>query len=118
MDVLSSAWRPLGMGPCLPLCGGLVRVGGQIVSFCVGERLDDTLLVHVEKADRAFKGAYQYINYRFVGEELARVPFRYVNREDDTGDEGLRQAKLSYFPVHIMHKYHLTLKNDFSGGTV
>ncbi len=99
----------------LPLCGGLVRVGGEIVSFSVGERLCSTLFVHIEKADRAYKGAYQYINYRFSREELAREPFTYINREDDTGDEGLRQAKLSYCPVHIMHKYQLTLKNDFGG---
>ena len=101
----------------LPLCGGVVRVEGQIVSFCVGEVIDRTLVVHIEKADRAFKGAYQYINYRFVGEQRALTPFLLVNREDDTGDEGLRQAKLSYFPVQILHKYHLVLKNEF-GGTV
>ena len=101
----------------LPLCGGVVRVAGQIVAFCVGEVIDRTLVVHIEKADRAFKGAYQYINYRFVGEQRALTPFLLVNREDDTGDEGLRQAKLSYFPVQILHKYHLVLKNEF-GGTV
>jgi hypothetical protein len=99
----------------LPLCGGVVRVAGQIVSFCVGEVIDRTLVVHIEKADRAFKGAYQYINYRFVGEQRALTPFLLVNREDDTGDEGLRQAKLSYFPVQILHKYHLVLKNEFGG---
>ncbi len=99
----------------LPLCGGVVRVGGQIVAFCVGEVIDRTLVVHIEKADRAFKGAYQYINYRFVGEQRALTPFELVNREDDTGDEGLRKAKLSYFPVQILHKYHLVLKNEFGG---
>ena len=99
----------------LPVCGGLVRVDGAVVAFCVAERIDDTLIVHVEKADRAYKGAYQYINYRFVKEESEQAPLCYVNREDDTGDEGLRHAKLSYHPIHILHKYRMVLKNDFGG---
>ncbi len=99
----------------LPLCGGLVRVGGRVVAFSIGELIDDTLLVHVEKADRTCKGGYQYINYRFAREQLSRTPFTLVNREDDTGDEGLRQAKLSYNPVQILHKYRVVLKNDFGG---
>lgn len=99
----------------LPLCGGLVRVNGRVAAFSIGELIDDTLLVHIEKADRSLKGAYQYINHCFVKEQLARTPFTLVNREDDTGDEGLRQAKLSYHPVQILHKYHMKLKNDFGG---
>ena len=99
----------------LPLCGGLVRVEGKVAAFCVAERLDNTLVVHVEKADRAYKGAYQYINYRHAAEQLASEPFDLINREDDTGDEGLRHAKLSYHPVSILHKYRMVLKNDFGG---
>lgn len=94
----------------MPIVGGLVRVDGEIAAFTVGELIDDTMLVHVEKADRRFKGAYQYINYRFVGEQLKKQAFRLVNREDDAGDEGLRQAKLSYCPVDILHKYRMVLK--------
>ena len=99
----------------LPLCGGLVRVHGRVAAFSIGELIDDTLLVHVEKADRSLKGAYQYINHCFVKEQLLRKSFALVNREDDTGDEGLRQAKLSYHPVQVLHKYHLVLKNNFGG---
>ncbi len=100
----------------LPLCGGLVRVDGVTVAFCVAERIDDVLVVHIEKADRAYKGAYQYINYRFAREQYADGSLAFINREDDTGDEGLRHAKLSYFPVNILHKYRMVLKNDFGGG--
>lgn len=94
----------------LPAVGGLVRVDGEIAAFTVGELIGETLLVHVEKADRRFKGAYQYINYRFVGEQLKAHAFSFVNREDDAGDEGLRHAKLSYFPVDILHKYYMILE--------
>lgn len=94
----------------LPAVGGLVRVDGEIAAFTVGELIGETLLVHVEKADRRFKGAYQYINYRFVGEQLKSHAFSFVNREDDAGDEGLRHAKLSYFPVDILHKYYMIIE--------
>lgn len=94
----------------LPAIGGLLRVDGQVVAFTVAEHIDNTLLVHVEKADRRFKGVYQYINYRFVREQLQKRDFQFVNREDDAGDEGLRQAKLSYCPVEILHKYRMVLK--------
>lgn len=99
----------------LSLCGGLVRVDGVAVAFCVAERIDNVLIVHVEKADRAYKGAYQYINYRFAKEQYEQGQITLINREDDTGDEGLRHAKLSYFPVDILHKYRMVLKNDFGG---
>ena len=94
----------------LPAIGGLLRVEGRVVAFTVAEHIDDTLLVHVEKADRRFKGVYQYINYRFVREQLQKRNFQFVNREDDAGDEGLRQAKLSYCPVEILHKYRMVLE--------
>jgi len=95
----------------LPLVGGLVRVDGEIAAFSIGEIIDEVLLVHVEKADRRFKGAYQYINYRFVQEQVSQHAVVPVNREDDAGDEGLRQAKLSYCPVQILHKYHMIIDN-------
>ncbi len=102
----------------LPLCGGLARVRGEAVAFSIGELMDDTLVVHIEKADRRFKGGYQFINQRFAQAQLAKTPFALVNREDDTGDEGLRQAKLSYFPVQILHKYQLLVQNNKKGETV
>ncbi len=103
LDILSEYDR-------LPALGGVVRVDGELAALTVAELIDETLLVHVEKADRRFKGAYQYINHRFIREQLQKRAFRFVNREDDAGDEGLRQAKLSYCPVDILHKYRMVLK--------
>ena len=94
----------------LPLTGGLVRVSGTPVAFAVGEVVDGTLYVHIEKADRAYKGAYQYINRAFVRDMTAKFEITLVNREDDSGDEGLRQAKLSYFPVGLGYKYRATVE--------
>ena len=94
----------------LPLTGGVLRVNGEVAAFCVGELIDDTLYVHIEKADRRYKGAYQYINRSYVRAMRELQPFAYVNREDDAGDEGLRQAKLSYNPLSLAYKYRAVVK--------
>ncbi len=88
----------------LKLDGGLIRAGGRVVAFSMGDRLtDDTYLVHVEKAFADITGAYAIINQQFAERHCAGV--QYVNREDDSGDEGLRKAKLSYQPVMRTEKY-------------
>jgi hypothetical protein len=90
------------------LTGGAIMIGSDIVAYTVAEYLtDDTLLIHFEKGDPAFKGVYQAINQMF----LERVENRYqiVNREQDLGDEGLRKSKLSYQPIDFMKKYTVTI---------
>lgn len=87
----------------LGLKGGVLKTGGRIVAFTVGEPLcQDTFVVHIEKAYPDVEGAYPMINQQFVQHEC--MNFRYVNREEDTGAEGLRKAKLSYKPVFLVEK--------------
>ena len=87
----------------LDLKGGLLRVDGEIVAFTIGEALcEDTIVVHIEKAYADVQGAYPMINQQFVEHEC--MNYRYVNREEDTGAEGLRKAKLSYYPVFLVEK--------------
>ncbi len=88
----------------LRLCGGMLRSGGRLVAYTLGERLNsDTFIVHVEKAFSDVTGAYPMINRTFLEHEAAGL--QYVNREDDAGDEGLRKAKLSYHPAYMLEKY-------------
>lgn len=88
----------------LGFSGGAIRTGGRIVAFSIGDKLSDsTFLVHIEKAFSAYSGAYQLINREFVQRNC--MDFEFVNREDDAGDEGLRKAKLSYRPHHIVTKF-------------
>jgi hypothetical protein len=70
-------------------------VGGKAVAFTVGEVVGDTLYTHVEKADKDYEGAYQTINYLFAGEIYRNFSVKYINREDDLGDAGIRRAKAS-----------------------
>ena len=89
----------------LCLSGGIIRADGQVVAFSVGDRLNsDTFLVHIEKAFGDINGAYPIINREFVRHSCAG--YKFVNREDDAGDEGLRRAKLSYQPYEIIKKYN------------
>ena len=53
------------------------------------------------------------INQQFVMHEC--MDYKYVNREEDTGAEGLRKAKLSYRPAFLVEKGVVTKK--MSGGT-
>ncbi len=87
----------------LELTGGLIRVDGEIVAFTIGEEVcEDTFVVHIEKAFAEVQGAYPMINQQFVEHECMK--YQYVNREEDTGAEGLRKAKLSYRPVFMVEK--------------
>ncbi|MFA5324546.1 MAG: phosphatidylglycerol lysyltransferase domain-containing protein [Bacteroidales bacterium] len=93
----------------LNLKGGLLRVDNEVIAFSIGEPLNnDTFIVHVEKAFSRIKGAYPMINREFLFHEASA--FKYVNREDDAGDEGLRKAKLAYNPEYLVEKYNAILK--------
>lgn len=84
--------------------GAVIRLDGQIEAFTFGEKLNDnTVVIHVEKANSLINGLYGAINQEFLMHEWPDVAF--VNREEDTGDEGLRKAKLSYHPVSLVKKY-------------
>lgn len=85
------------------LLGGALVVDGRMVAYTVAEPLSsDTLVIHFEKADPAYKGVYQAINQQFLVH--ADPIFTRVNREQDLGDEGLRKAKRSYHPVDFVRK--------------
>ena len=89
------------------LTGGALRVDDQLVAYTIAEKMpDQTVVIHFEKGNPAFKGSYQAINQLFL-ENLAPGA-DLVNREQDLDDEGLRKAKLSYHPVDYIKKYELT----------
>lgn len=88
----------------LGLSGGVIEIDGKICAFSVGEELtDNTALIHIEKADTSYDGIYAAINNEFVKNRWR--DFCYVNREEDMGIEGLRKAKMSYKPSHMVQKY-------------
>ncbi|MCD7710656.1 MAG: GNAT family N-acetyltransferase [Porphyromonadaceae bacterium] len=95
--------RALSNFEALGLTGGTLWVGGRLVAFTYGSPITyDTFGVHVEKADAAFDGAYAMVNREFV--RTLPDTYTYVNREEDLGIPGLRQAKLSYQPFRLQEK--------------
>ena len=92
----------------LPLKGLVLRVDGKIVAFTIGCRLnDETFFVLLEKGNSDYKGAYTMINRQFV--RSLGGEYKYINRADDAGVEGLRKAKLSYAPECIQKVHYLEL---------
>ena len=84
--------------------GGAILIDSNVEAFALGEKLNEnTAVIHIEKANPEIPGLYAAINQRFCAQEWAEV--RYVNREQDLGIEGLRKAKLSYHPDHLVEKY-------------
>lgn len=91
------------------LLAGAIVIDGKIEAVSVGGELnEDTVSVHIEKANTEYRGLYQMINREFC----KRMPehIRYVNREEDMGLPGLRKAKLSYKPIRLVEKYIVTFK--------
>ncbi len=96
-------------GP-LGLSGLLLRVEGQPSAFSIFDRLSpSTAVIYFERALRSRKGLYQVINQE-TARVIAAQGYEMINREEDLGDPGLRQGKLSYFPVRLEMKYTLTLR--------
>ena len=92
------------------LKGGAVIADDKIAAYTVAESLtDDTLLIHFEKGNQNYKGAYQAINQIFL--EHNRTGYKTVNREQDLDNESLRKAKLSYNPVGFLKKYKIKISD-------
>lgn len=90
----------------LGLRGGVIRVNKRVIALTLGEpSAADCFSIHFEKAFMEYRGAYQAINQQFVLQSLA--DYTYINREEDTGDEGLRKAKESYRPIFMVEKGRL-----------
>ena len=91
----------------LGLTGGLIRAEGKVLAFSLGSRTTaDCYNVHFEKAYGDIQGAYAVINREMARWARNTWPETvYINREDDMGLEGLRRAKLSYYPELLLEKY-------------
>jgi len=87
---------------------------GEILAISIGSRMsEDTFDIHFEKGLDTVSGVYAAVNCLFARQlRLAHPELKYLNREDDMGLEGLRKAKLSYHPHHMVEKYWARVKED------
>ena len=89
---------------------GGIFIDGKLEAFTMGELINQNMaLIHIEKANPSIRGLYPYINQQFLVHEFPNVEF--VNREEDMGIEGLRKAKLSYYPCRFVEKYTIREAN-------
>ncbi len=96
----------------LKLKGGMIRVSGKLCAYTIASDLhdeSDTIIIHVEKGLYDVQGIYPAICSEFLKNSCEK--YKFVNREDDLGDEGLRQSKTSYCPVFFEDKYSVFIKN-------
>ena len=92
--------------------GILISVGGRPVAFSIYEAINPTTVaIHFERALRSYKGLYQVVNWE-AAKVIEAQGFEFINREEDLGDPGLRDAKLSYHPVEIVPAYEMTFKKS------
>jgi hypothetical protein len=105
-----AAHEALEQFPVLELQGVLYYINGSPAGWCLGEFLvqGSMFAIHFEKGIDEYKGIYQYMNQNFavsLGE-----PVIHINREQDLGDQGLRQAKMTYRPSGFVQKYRGRLR--------
>lgn len=91
----------------LGLCGVVVLTDTGVAAFALGEKLNDaTFVCHFEKADPFLEGAAQLVNREFCRSLPAE--YTYINREQDLGQSGIREAKNSYYPVDMIRKFRVS----------
>lgn len=86
---------------------GGVYIDGELEAFSLGtyNEREKMAVISIEKANPDFAGLYQYINQQLLIHEFPDAEI--VNREDDMGLPGLRQAKMSYAPIGFAKKYRI-----------
>ncbi|MCC7554255.1 MAG: DUF2156 domain-containing protein [Methanobacteriaceae archaeon] len=88
----------------LDIKGCVIKIDDKIVGVSTGEELTkDTVVIHCERADTQYEGIYNFINQEFCKKQWS--DYKFINREEDLGIEGLRQAKLTYRPDLLLSKY-------------
>lgn len=103
---VAAAAEALELVEKLELSGVVVIVEERVRAFALGELLNrETAVCHFEKADPFMEGLSQVVNQAFA--ERLFGACRFVNREQDLGEAGLRNAKLSYHPLELVKKFRV-----------
>ncbi|MCL2243341.1 MAG: phosphatidylglycerol lysyltransferase domain-containing protein [Treponema sp.] len=101
----NAAREALELFDSLSLKGSIFFVNNKPAAFCLGESIAKgrMFVIHFEKAVEEYKGIYQFMNQEFA----SFLPgfYTFINREQDLGNEGLRQAKMTYRPCGYVKKY-------------
>ncbi len=91
---------------------GGIFYGEELIALAIGEVIGDTLIVHVEKGLKEYNGVYPTLAQEFA-KMFSGCELKYINREEDCGDMGLRTSKTQYHPIEIREKYLVKVKTLF-----
>ena len=85
--------------------GIILYVDDLPIGWSIAEILKERKMAVVlfEKALDTYKGSFQYLNYALAS--YLKDEVKLINREQDLGSEGLRQAKMTYRPLFFVKKY-------------
>jgi hypothetical protein len=104
----AAAREGLELADELGLSGVVILTDRGVSAFALGEKLNEsTYVCHFEKADPFLEGAAQLVNREFC--RTFSAEYIYLNREQDLGVSGLREAKSSYHPVGMIRKFKVRL---------
>ncbi len=95
----------------LGMKGAVLYVEGKPVGMTMASEIAPGAWdIHFEKVidEYAVNGGYAIINKLFA-ERLVAAGAKSINREEDINIEGLRKAKLSYYPQTILDKSHIVI---------
>ena len=84
--------------------------GDKLIALSLAEQCGDTLIIHIEKALYSYTGVYPAMVQAFA--EAFGSNCRWINREDDAGDRGLRTSKTQYGPAMLASKYWFVPHNE------
>ena len=89
--------------------GAYIEIDRKVRSFTVGEYTGKNLIIHIEKGLRQYRGIYP-TTFQEFSRLCKKEGVIYINREDDSGDLGLRTSKLQYHPAIILNKHYLEIE--------
>ncbi|MGL4368801.1 MAG: phosphatidylglycerol lysyltransferase domain-containing protein [Spirochaetota bacterium] len=91
------------------LTGVIYYIDDAPAGFVLGEKIThDTYALHFAKGITDYKGLYQFMYNHFA--KTLHGSCSWINFEQDLGIAALRQAKESYQPDAMGHKYRVKLK--------
>ena len=110
----TAIFKALKLRKELDLQGMLLKEGEKVLAMTLGSFLnEDTFDVQFEKALDRMDNAYGAINQAFAAHLRDKYPqLKWLDREEDMGIEGLRKAKLSYYPAYLTEKCWVHLKEN------
>ena len=89
---------------------GAIELDGRLIAISLSEVCGDTLICHIEKALPAYEGVYPAMVQSFAAHFSDGV--RFINREDDACDRGLRTSKMQYLPAQMGQKIRISVRNE------